>query len=185
MDNHNHKKPTPPNATHRRHPTPTKPNHVDTTRHPTKPKTNTRSMSDPDEDFLTPRSSPIPLDDTSRAIVPVETNRKQPPLPPPSMHMTVSAAYNKTAREEAVTGVAKLSPGGGEGGGGGERRGRRVRKEVMVERLGLGFRVKEIVLCLIAFSVMASDKTQGWSGDSFDRYREYRYIFIYYYISCY
>lgn len=90
--------------------------------------------------------------------------------------MTVTAAYNRAAREEAVTGVAKV---GGEDGGGG-RRGRRVRKEVMVERLGLGFRVMEVVVCLIAFSVMASDKTQGWSGDSFDRYREYRYIFILY-----
>lgn len=89
------------------------------------------------------------------------------------MHMTVTAAYNRAAREDAVTGVAKV--GGGEDGGGG-RRGRRVRKEVMVERLGLGFRVLEIVVCLIAFSVMASDKTQGWSGDSFDRYREYRYL---------
>jgi hypothetical protein len=38
----------------------------------------------------------------------------------------------------------------------------------------LGFRVSEIVLCLISFSVMAADKTKGWSGDSFDRYKEYR-----------
>ncbi|EPS65781.1 hypothetical protein M569_08996, partial [Genlisea aurea] len=29
--------------------------------------------------------------------------------------------------------------------------------------------------CLISFSVMAADKTQGWSGDSFYRYMEYRY----------
>ncbi|MBA0684581.1 hypothetical protein Goari_026160 [Gossypium aridum] len=39
----------------------------------------------------------------------------------------------------------------------------------------LGFRLSEIVLCLISFSVMAADKTSGWSGDSFDRYKEYRY----------
>lgn len=48
---------------------------------------------------------------------------------------------------------------------------------MVVGRLGLGFRVLEVVLSLIAFSVMASDKTQGWSGDSFDRYKEYRYYY--------
>nr|GEU31182.1 CASP-like protein 4A3 [Tanacetum cinerariifolium] len=134
-------------------------------------------MSDTDDEFHSPLPSPIPLDD-SKAIVPVENNnRKPPPPPPPSMHMTVTAAYNRTAKDEVVTGVAKLSPGGGGGEhGGGGRPGGRVRKDVMVERLGLGFRVMEMVLCLIAFSVMASDKTQGWSGDSFDRYREYRYV---------
>ncbi|GJX74088.1 CASP-like protein 4A3, partial [Tanacetum coccineum] len=135
-------------------------------------------MSDTEDVFLSPLPSPIPLDD-SKAIVPVDNNnnRKPPPPPPPSMHMTVTAAYNRTAGDEVVTGVAKLSPGGGGGeDGGGGRPGGRVRKDVMVERLGLGFRVMEMVLCLIAFSVMASDKTQGWSGDSFDRYREYRYV---------
>lgn len=48
----------------------------------------------------------------------------------------------------------------------------------MIDRSVLGFRVLEMVLSLIAFSVMASDKTQGWSGDSFDRYKEYRYTII-------
>lgn len=39
----------------------------------------------------------------------------------------------------------------------------------------LGFRVCEVVFCAISFSVMAADKTKGWSGDSWDRYKEYRY----------
>ncbi|VFQ95653.1 unnamed protein product [Cuscuta campestris] len=39
----------------------------------------------------------------------------------------------------------------------------------------LGFRVCEAVFCAISFSVMAADKTKGWSGDSWDRYKEYRY----------
>ncbi|CAH8370743.1 unnamed protein product [Eruca vesicaria subsp. sativa] len=39
----------------------------------------------------------------------------------------------------------------------------------------LGFRVSEVVLCLVSFSIMAADKTKGWSGDSYDRYKEYRY----------
>lgn len=79
----------------------------------------------------------------------------------------------------------------GGGGGGGERKGRasigvrfagvedmgrRTRKKVEVsEKVNLGVRVVEIVFCLISFSVMAADRTQGWSGDSFDRYKEYRF----------
>lgn len=85
-----------------------------------------------------------------------------------------------------MAGVTKVSPGGveeGTVGAGGERRPRtatpgtrRSRRETMVERAALGFRVLEVILSVVAFSVMASDKTQGWSGDSFDRYREYRYV---------
>lgn len=84
-------------------------------------------------------------------------------------------------------GVTRVGPTG-EGLGfdeevGGERRSRaavnsilkRSRKDVNAERAALVLRVCEIVLCLISFSVMAADKTQGWSGDSFDRYKEYRY----------
>ncbi|XP_060204841.1 CASP-like protein 4A3 [Lycium barbarum] len=51
----------------------------------------------------------------------------------------------------------------------------RTKRELMLTKAGLGFRVCEFALCLISFSVMAADKTQGWSGDSFDRYTEYRY----------
>nr|CAD1823883.1 unnamed protein product [Ananas comosus var. bracteatus] len=72
--------------------------------------------------------------------------------------------------------------GGGGGGGGSEREGERgiwgvpgsVRK-AEVRRAAVGLRVSAAVLCLISFSTMASDKTQGWAGDSFDRYEEYRY----------
>ncbi|KAF5206921.1 Casp-like protein 4a3 [Thalictrum thalictroides] len=51
----------------------------------------------------------------------------------------------------------------------------RERREAMLKRAALGFRVCAFVFCLISFSVMAADKTQGWAGDSFDRYKEYRY----------
>lgn len=53
---------------------------------------------------------------------------------------------------------------------------RRSRREEMVRKAALGFRVLGIVFCLISFSVMAADKTQGWAGDSFERYKEYRYF---------
>lgn len=88
--------------------------------------------------------------------------------------------------------VTKVDPSGGQDGftggggrvedGGGDRRppvparpiNRRSRKMTMMKNAELGFRVCEVVFCLISFSVMAADKTQGWSGDSFDRYKEYR-----------
>ena len=79
--------------------------------------------------------------------------------------------------------VTKVGPSGG-GVGRGVEDGRRsahpslvrrtTKRDIMVEKAALGFRFSEIVLCLISFSVMAADKTQGWSGDSFDRYTEYR-----------
>lgn len=52
---------------------------------------------------------------------------------------------------------------------------KRSGRNVAVRRLALAFRIFEVIACLVSFSVMAADKTQGWSGDSFDRYIEYRY----------
>ncbi|CAI9753931.1 unnamed protein product [Fraxinus pennsylvanica] len=73
--------------------------------------------------------------------------------------------------------------GGGEDEVGGEWRSRaagesileRSKAEFKMKKVALFFRVFEVTACLISFSVMAADKTQGWSGDSFDRYKEYRY----------
>lgn len=87
-------------------------------------------------------------------------------------------------REDVATRVTKVGPGSGGGGDvedgevGGERPGLGVvgsKREVKLTKAALGFRVCEFVLCLVSFSVMAADKTEGWSGDSFDRYKEYRY----------
>lgn len=99
---------------------------------------------------------------------------------------------NRAGREEAVTKKVAAGLGGvgegdledgvvgeeREGRGDGVVRGieRSTEREVVVKRGELGFRVCEVALCLISFSVMAADKTQGWSGDSFDRYKEYRLV---------
>lgn len=105
--------------------------------------------------------------------------------------------FNRAMKEEAPQSVTKVGPaaggvgeGGGGGGGGGVGVGgggrspkhmaptsRRSSKDVALTKAALGFRVCEVAVCLISFSVMASDKTQGWSGDSFDRYKEYRLQF--------
>ncbi|KAF4362412.1 hypothetical protein F8388_012204 [Cannabis sativa] len=110
------------------------------------------------------------------------------PLKKPQPNATVqpTTVINRAMREEPTQSVAKVGPvtgaSGGENGSGGGRRtnlapstGRRSKKEDTLKSAALGFRVSESILCLISFSVMAADKTQGWSGDSFDRYKEYRY----------
>lgn len=53
----------------------------------------------------------------------------------------------------------------------------RTKRDELVSVTALGFRVTEVILCVISFSIMAADKTQGWSGDSYDRYKEYRSLF--------
>ncbi|GJZ72277.1 hypothetical protein Tco_0636128 [Tanacetum coccineum] len=69
-----------------------------------------------------------------------------------------------------VAPIAKTkSPSVVEDGGGGGGVWRVVRGKSgggVVGKLGLGFRVVEMVVSLVAFSVMASDRTYGWSGSS-------------------
>ncbi|XP_065044718.1 CASP-like protein 4A3 [Musa acuminata AAA Group] len=45
-----------------------------------------------------------------------------------------------------------------------------------VTRAAFGLRVSAALLSLVSFSVMAADSTEGWAGDSFGRYSEYRYL---------
>jgi hypothetical protein len=91
--------------------------------------------------------------------------------------------FNRAVREDLASRVTREGFVGEEDGVGGERRSRAavagiLRKptaEARAEKAALAFRICEVILCLISFSVMAADRTQGWSGDSFDRYKEYRY----------
>ncbi|XVE67940.1 hypothetical protein DITRI_Ditri09bG0028000 [Diplodiscus trichospermus] len=52
---------------------------------------------------------------------------------------------------------------------------RRTKRDKMVKKALLGFRISGFVFCLISFSVLAADKDQGWALDSFGRYKEFRY----------
>nr|XP_004300897.2 PREDICTED: CASP-like protein 4A3 [Fragaria vesca subsp. vesca] len=132
--------------------------------------------------------------DNSKAIISVD---KHPPFRPqkqpekaPEKSPSPMVVYNshRAAREDpppsvpkvaaAPNGVARQAGDGVDGAGVGRSRAARRpprRREDVVKTAALGFRVSEVVLCLVSFSVMAADKTQGWSGDSFDRYKEYRY----------
>ncbi|CAH8363300.1 unnamed protein product [Eruca vesicaria subsp. sativa] len=96
----------------------------------------------------------------------------------------IVVVHNNSSVKEFVATTTRKSARVGSGGrrsGGGQRSGavlailKRSKRERVVKYSALGFRLSEVVLALISFSVMAADKTKGWSGDSFDRYKEYRF----------
>ncbi|KAL2936000.1 CASP-like protein 4A3 [Bienertia sinuspersici] len=134
------------------------------------------------DQYLTPSTSPLPVTPPKDATTP--DNFSSPP------HQIIH--LNRREEPSATSGVV-LGDGGERKGkvGRGEKRGgvnfgsvkdivRKSSKEDLIEKLNLGIRVYQIVFCLISFSVMAADRTQGWSGDSFDRYKEYRFSIIAY-----
>ncbi|XP_054807466.1 CASP-like protein 4A3 [Prosopis cineraria] len=59
-----------------------------------------------------------------------------------------------------------------------------LKRETVVRTTELVLRMCEVVLCLVSASIMATDRTQGWAGDSFDRYKEYRYCLSVNVIGC-
>ncbi|KAL0450658.1 UNVERIFIED_CONTAM: CASP-like protein 4A3 [Sesamum latifolium] len=97
------------------------------------------------------------------------------------------AVANRAVAEEPKAVAPKTDPGGGvvddRGGDGSGRRRfrpslsilRRAKREKMVKRAALGFRIFGFLFCLVSFSVMAADRNQGWALDSFERYKEFRY----------
>ncbi|TYH98438.1 hypothetical protein ES332_A12G310300v1 [Gossypium tomentosum] len=142
--------------------------------------------------YASPEASPVPQHpavDNSMALVAIDkstqfntnsspTSLPSPPLPPSTpAQQSLHLSMNRAVREEGPGVTTKTKVSGGAGGGGGARAEvlRRSKVYHTATMAALGFRLSEIVLCLISFSVMAADKTQGWSGDSYDRYKEYRY----------
>ncbi|XP_057984027.1 CASP-like protein 4A3 [Malania oleifera] len=148
-----------------------------------------------------PRDSAASSDHTSRGYSPRENER---PASPPALSWSPAAqlrdqppspvvvVMNRVVREEPMAVVAaKVDPGdrfpgrvaeeGGGSSGEGQRSRRtlsivrRAQRESMVKKAALGLRVCGFVFCLISFSVLAADRNRGWSLDSFDRYKEFRY----------
>ncbi|KAL4295642.1 hypothetical protein GQ457_12G007960 [Hibiscus cannabinus] len=128
--------------------------------------------------------------DNCKALITVEKSTQlnssslsslSPPLPPTTpSQQPLNSTVNRAVREEGSTMTTKKTEvNSGAGGGRGSRAVaavlRRSKVKETVKMAALGFRLSEIVLCSISFSVMAADKTSGWSGDSFYRYKEYRY----------
>ncbi|TKW15802.1 hypothetical protein SEVIR_5G262300v4 [Setaria viridis] len=140
------------------------------------------------------------------ALALTQTEDSMPPTPPkasstqaspigsPQKESAVTIAKLLSGEDPAADKVAPPSDPGslaaaaavtGVGGGGGSVGSKRwllaagvpekVRRAEL-RRAELGFRVSAAVFCLVALSVMAADTTTGWSGDSFRRYNEYRYV---------
>lgn len=157
-------------------------------------------LSDGGDPFHSTENSPeTDHRDNSRAIVIIEPSVQysQVAIPlPDSEHRNPPAndqptvMVSRAMRNDPPPTATNLGPavaGGVRESGGGRGRIRTTtpapppawsKSEVMTGKVALGFRLSEVVLCLISFSVMAADKTQGWSGDSFDRYKEYRFSFL-------
>lgn len=118
-------------------------------------------------------SSRSPPDDTPGGFL----DKQAPPV----------ALVNRSVQNEPPALSKKMDPRRGdrrveEGGGGNGRRSRqslsilrKTEREQMVKKVALGFRIFGFMFCLVSFSVMAADKNQGWSLDSFQRYKEFRY----------
>ncbi|KAK9684712.1 hypothetical protein RND81_10G227200 [Saponaria officinalis] len=177
--NINHLKPprAPPLAVSLPSPTRPEPARPDDPPHDSFPKTDTALVAV--EKYYSPLTSPLPATPPKDATVP--ENFPPPQLPLPLPLLPTHQIVNYSRREEPPLQYGGVY-GGGVVGGGGERKVRGAeavvrgsKKEEVVKKVNLGIRVLEFVLCLISLSVMAADKTQGWSGDSFDRYKEYRF----------
>ncbi|CAN0890294.1 CASP-like protein 4A3 [Linum grandiflorum] len=126
---------------------------------------------------FSPLNSPEnpPVDD-SKAVVAVSKVTHHTTAPPPPSSKSApppppGTAVNRVVWEEVPQSARKVEPDP-EGVGSARRRSGKVEKLRLAE---LCFRIGELSLCLISFSIMAANKTKGWSGDSFNRYKEYIY----------
>ncbi|CAL9109736.1 unnamed protein product [Musa acuminata var. zebrina] len=113
---------------------------------------------------------------------------RSPPPPPhntperpesPEPAVTALAVAGRLSLDELAVMVSVVD--GGEGGGRVSRKAENglgavpwsLRRRAVM-RAALGLRVSAALLCLVSFSVMVADNTEGWAGDSFGRYSEYR-----------
>lgn len=144
--------------------------------------------------------SPERVEVEPEAEAEVEASHGSPPLDPlpdlSAARVTLPApvpTVNRYVRDETVP-IKKMEYGAKDGyvgrpaeeaqtGGGGRGRRwrpsvgsvRRTDKEGSMKKIALGFRIFELLFCMVSLSVMATDKHQGWALDSFYRYKEFRY----------
>uniref|UniRef100_A0A6J1BX26 CASP-like protein n=1 Tax=Momordica charantia TaxID=3673 RepID=A0A6J1BX26_MOMCH len=108
---------------------------------------------------------------------PVAANRAQPTEP-----IVVTEVDAEIQGVRKVQDVSDADVESGDGGAVGRGRKlmaslsmKKMKREEMRKKILLGFRICGFAFCLVSFSVMASDKNQGWALDSFYRYKEFRY----------
>ncbi|KAK4756281.1 hypothetical protein SAY87_006408 [Trapa incisa] len=132
----------------------------------------------------TPYASPSasldspPRTETSRAIVAVDKGTQCSPSPlqqPAQRESRIPTAGGGNAQAAARNGVSAGRVEREDGKSVVEDILRRSTVRDLMSRATLWARVLEAAICTSSFAVMAADKTEGWSGDSFDRYREYRF----------
>ncbi|XP_073225196.1 CASP-like protein 4A3 [Cicer arietinum] len=118
-------------------------------------------------EYRSPENSPGKMVENPLAVVTVEKTRQ---FTPEKLREQQKPPENALTEPQLQTAKA---------GAGSERRQKSApvscTAEEVTRKAALGFRLCEVVMCVISFSVMAANKTQGWSGDSYDRYKEYRY----------
>ncbi|KAL2528870.1 Uncharacterized protein Fot_21471 [Forsythia ovata] len=139
-----------------------------------------------------PARSSVSIDNTSLTHGSYPGEEEAPKYLTEKSPAAVEAVLNRDVREEPMAAITKTDPvvknvsvmetkkSGGSGTG---RRKvmpslsilRTTKREKMVKKAALGFRVFGFLFCLVSFSVMAADRNQGWALDSFESYKEFRY----------
>ncbi|KAL2505170.1 CASP-like protein 4A3 [Abeliophyllum distichum] len=139
-----------------------------------------------------PARSSVSFDNTSLTHGSYPGEKDAPEYPTEKSPAAVEAVLNRDVREEPTAAITKNDPFVRNASvmetkkSGGSRTGRRkvmpslsilrtTKREKMVKKAALGFRVFGFLFCLVSFSVMAADRNQGWALDSFESYKEFRY----------
>ncbi|KAL4375905.1 hypothetical protein GQ457_02G011760 [Hibiscus cannabinus] len=144
---------------------------------PTVPLTQKSTQSPPSDP-----DSPLSSDNSSLShgfSPPPPSSSSQPSKPPPSA--AVIRAELTSRDQPTVTTVELEEQTQKLGSGSGKRLRpdlsilRRTKRDKVIKKALLGFRISGFVFCLVSFSVLAADKNQGWALDSFYRYKEFRF----------
>ncbi|KAL3346863.1 hypothetical protein AABB24_025352 [Solanum stoloniferum] len=159
--------------------------------HPTVNRDSTKVSSPPVES--PPRSSissdqislpheSFTLEDNKPSATPTGSPPEKPPIPEAVVKKFIKEEPLALVKADLFVGDGTASVTEGDDGGNRRRRGRpqlsilrKVRRDEMVKKAGLGFRIFGFLSCLVSFSVMAADRNKGWALDSFERYKEFRY----------
>ncbi|GMI68405.1 CASP-like protein 4A1 [Hibiscus trionum] len=122
--------------------------------------------------------SPLSSDNSSLShgfSPPPPTSSSQPSKPPPP-------AAALTIRDQPTATTVELEEQTQKLGSGSGKRLRpdlsilrRTKRDKVIKKALLGFRISGFVFCLVSFSILAADKNQGWALDSFYRYKEFRF----------
>ncbi|XP_016488443.2 CASP-like protein 4B3 [Nicotiana tabacum] len=122
-------------------------------------------------------------EDNKPSAAPTRSPPEKPPLPEVVVKLSIKEEPLAIVKADLVVSDGTTIGEGGDGGGGNRRRKvrppfsilRKAKRDEMVKKAALGFRIFGFLFCLVSFSVLAADRNQGWALDSFERYKEFRY----------